>query len=308
MTRLLRTTALLMACVVIAQSSARAEWFGFVEGAILFDDNLSRSEFDSDIEEDGGLEFLADGGRSFEFTDGKRLTLIGSLGYTLYDEFHGMRNTKLGLEIAFRKKFGLGPLAPWLRLSGGAERQEYDENTRDGWVYTGGVEIGRGLGDRWDLSGGVSYSVRRADDEESAGIAGLDTPGPGPMLGLDDIKPADVFDLESIGASITGDLTITEDLFLSLGYEYRDGEVASTALSNDRIVATSSAITADFLFGEDMFAYKIDAVTHVLAVGLGRAVGADSSVNFGYEREIVQGENDIDYEIDVFRASWSVNF
>ena len=67
-------------------------------------------------------------------------------------------------------------------------------------------------------------------------------------------------------------------------------------------------MTPDPTFGPDALAYKIDATTHLLSVGLSFALGEQASFNLGYERQIGLGDGGIDYSNNVFRASFLYSY
>src|SRR5262245_31306134 len=62
--------------------------------------------------------------------------------------------------------------------------------------------------------------------------------------------------------------------------------ISSTTPRNAETFAASTAVTLDPAFGPDAFAYEIGATTHLVTVGLSFALGPQSSLNLGYERQI----------------------
>lgn len=278
---LIRTAAMGLALLVVP-GAAGADWFAGLEAGGVYDDNLSRSELGSDIESDRGLRVLAEGGRAFELAAGKAVTFIGSLEFTSFDEFAGMENFVAGLVGEFRKKLGLGGYAPVLRALAAVQRLDFDDAKRDGWLYVGEVDWRRRLSERWDLEVAVSYEARRADAAE----------------------PATVFDQERIGASVLGEAVLGGPWSLSLGYDFRDGDIDSNATPNDRIIAAKEASIDDLVFGRDRLVYRLEADVHSLTLGLGRVVTRDSSFLLGYELQATRARGGIDYESHQVRLSY----
>ncbi len=124
-------TAAALSLLAIGAAPAQASWFKSLQVQLFNDDNLSRSEQDTDIESDSGLGALLRGGYAWELDNGKRVTLTGSLGGDVHDEFGGMDRIGAALDFGFRNRMGLGAQAPTLSLSAGILRDDYDEDVRD---------------------------------------------------------------------------------------------------------------------------------------------------------------------------------
>lgn len=108
--------------------------------------------------------------------------------------------------------------------------------------------------------------------------------------------------------SLSADYTLSSSWLLSLGYIYRDGDVASTAVPNDRIVAAAAAITDDPAFGAGRFAYRLDAEVHTLSIDLDGAMSQNSSLVLGYEFQQTTAAGGIDYDKSLLRLSWVRGF
>ena len=104
-----------------------------------------------------------------------------------------------------------------------------------------------------------------------------------------------------MSATVLVDFTASARVLLSFGATFRDGDVASTAIPNDAIIAAADAVTDDPVFGDEFFAYKIDAEVLSLAVDLNLAVSEDASVIIGVENQDTSGANGIDYDKTIIR-------
>lgn len=281
----IRTVAV-VAALLAAPGAVGADWFAVVEAGGVYDDNLGRSELSSDIESDRGLRVLAEGGRVFQLSDGKAATFTGSVESTSFDELAGMEHLVAEVTGSFRKKFGLGAYAPAVHALASAQRLDFDDAKRDGWLYVGEIGWQRRLSERWDLEVAASYEARRADAAE----------------------PATVFDQERIGASVLGEVILAGPWSLSLGYDFRNGDVDSNATPNDRIIAAKEASIDDLVFGEGRVVYRLEADVHSLTLGLSRGVTQDSSLLLGYELQVTRARGGIDYESHQVRLSYVYAF
>jgi hypothetical protein len=289
----MRTLAALLAslCLLVQPRPADAAGIADVEAGVVYEDNVNLAEKERDTRSDTALGTSVSAGWLAHWGDHSVASLTGDVIGAGYTRFTGLSNLYLGVTAAFRTRFGLGAAAPWVRVSGSAARLEYRDDVRDGWRYRFATGAGKRFGERWDVRVEYAYEHRTADDE----IAVSRLPG-------------DVFDQTSHTLSARVDYLHSRALVVFAGYALRLGDVASTTPRNAEIFATSSAVTPDPTFGPDALAYKIDATTHLLSVGLSLALGEQTSFNLGYERQIGLGEGGIDYSNNVFRASFLYSY
>jgi hypothetical protein len=287
--RLVAPLALL--CLLLHVRPADAAWIADVEAGVVYEDNVNLAEMERDIRSDTALGASVSAGGLAHVTDSSVVSLTGDVIGAGYTRFGGLSNLYLGVTAAFRTRFGLGATAPWVRVAGSAARLEYREDVRDGWRYRGTAGAGKRFGERWDVRLEYAYDHRTADHE----IAVSRLPG-------------DVFDQTSHTLSARVDYLHSRTLVVFAGYALRLGDVASTTPRNAAIFAASSAVTPDPAFGPEALAYKIDATTHILSVGLSFALGEQASFNLGYERQIGLGDGGIDYHNNVFRASFLYSY
>ena len=266
---------------------AAAAWIADLETGVVYEDNLSFASLGRDIKGAVALTTAASAGAAAYLTDRDVVSLTGDFFGDLHEQYSGLDHVSLGVTAAFRKKFGLGPAAPWVRVAASGGRLQYREDVRDGWYYRAAAGVGTRLGDRWEVRAEYAFDGRTADHERPVS----------PRL------PADVFDQQAHTVSIRADVQATQSLALFGGYALRLGDVASTTQRNAQIFAASSAVVADPAFGSNTFAYKIDALTHILSAGLSLALGARWSLNVSYEHQIGLGDGGIDYHNNVVRGT-----
>jgi hypothetical protein len=271
-----------------------ASAFWFIDGDVnfVYETNVGLAQTARDVKSDGAFSVAASPGIGLPVGDSHLFSLAADLGGSAYVEQPGLSNVTPGATTAYRTKFGLGPYAPWLRLFASGARLHYDDPVRNGWRYRLGLGGGMRFGERWNVRLDYFFEERFADHEQRAAAA----------------LPGDVFDTVAHTYGVRVDFVFNEVLTLFSGYAVRDGDVVSTTRRNPEIFQASDAVTPDPAFGRDFFAYRVDAIVHMLTFGLSFAVTPHASLNFSYERHLGLGRNGMDYENDIFRAGILVSY
>jgi hypothetical protein len=258
---------------------AMATWIGDVEASFFYDNNVNRAQRESDILSDSALLVRATGGRYFQLTDRTSLSLTASASREEHHRYSGLSNFGIGPAFALRTKLGVGTAAPWLRLSGSVLRLEYDNDLRTGWHSTAVVGAGQRVTERLDLRAELRYENRNAD-RTGPGVRGIS---------------GAAFDVEGVSAALAGTFAITGETLLTFGYTHRVGEVVSSTRRNSAIFAVSKAITPDPVFGPDFVAYTLDARSKIIDLGLSHALGARTSANVFFTRNLTYGDGGNNY-------------
>lgn len=244
--------AALPVCLLAHAGVAAAAWTFDAGAGAVYEDNVGLGSRKGDIKSDTALAALLSAGPVIQLDDRNAISLIGTLGGKLYERFTGLDVLTAGAGAAFKRKLGLGYQAPWWRLTGGVERQAYDNDIRDSWVARLGTGVGRRFGERWDLRADYTWE-RRFADHEGAGAGAL---------------AGDVWDVEGHTFSFRTDFQVDARVALFAGYALRDGDVVSTTRRNPEIFQSSKAVARDPVFGADTFAYRIHALAHTLSAGV----------------------------------------
>jgi hypothetical protein len=272
--------------------SAGAEWIAEAEAGPVYESNLSHGQLERDIKSDAALVLSASAGRHIALGDYSGLSVTGDAKVGAYNRYGGLNHLDLGVGLAFRSKVGLGATAPWWRATGTAARLNYQNDVRDGWLYTVGLGAGKRVGEKWDLRGDYRYDKRTADQSTGA-VPGLS---------------GGVFDQKGHSVLVNADYAYSESISVSAGYTRRVGDVVATTQRNFTIFSASMAIAPDPVFGSDTFAYKLRATVHVLFLGVSRALNGRSSLNFGFERQISHGAGNNNYYDNVGRITFAHSF
>jgi hypothetical protein len=265
---------------------AGAEWIADAGADVFYEDNVGLAEKRRDIKSDVGMTTAVSAGAAVPLGDRHVASLTADVSATGFERVQGLSHVAAGASAAFRTKFGVGPQAPWARVSGSVARLDYDYDLRDGWRYRLGAGVGKRLGERVEVRAEYTYERRRAD-ETRAIVATL---------------PGDVFDLTSHTGSVRADVLLTEALTLSAGYALREGDVVSTTHRNPAVFAASTALANDRAFGRDFFAYRIDATTHTVSAGLSYALTRTASLNVGYDRSLGEASRGLEYLNHIVRV------
>lgn len=250
-------------------------------------DNLTRAELGYDIKSDTALAVSA-AGTAWRLPGASDIALNFTLAGAAYRRYHGLDSLDAGLDLTYRRKFGLGPHVPQLHLTGSATRLEQRDAARDGWLYGAEIGLAKRLSYRSSLRMDFRLERRRADTVGERLLPWL---------------AADVFDLRSRSLGFGADHAVHSGYVLSGGYRAHDGDIVSSTLRNLPIFLASDAIAADPAFGADVFAYKMKAMTHVASLGISRIIGPQASFTVGYERAYSRTRNGIEYSSNLIRAT-----
>jgi hypothetical protein len=281
-----------LAAATAADPVASTERVADFEAGITYDNNLGNGHFRSDIRGDFFATAATSQGLFFPLGDSDGVTLTGDLRAQAFDRFDGMNNLSLGPTLGYRRKFGLGSTAPWVAVSASAARLDFQNSIRNGWQYDAALRAGRRIDQQWDVSAEFRYE-RRTADHDAPLVPGI---------------PGDVFDIRGRSLALNADYAWTEKTLFSLSYGYRNGDVVSTTRPNFSIFRSSAAIAADPVFGDDAFAYRLYAATQLLALRASQALGSNSSLNLGLQRQLSRGDGGNNYAKNLVELTYLHSF
>jgi hypothetical protein len=262
-----------------AASMARAEMITEIGAGAFQDNNVSNAQLDRDIKRDSAVWASLSAGRLFDIGEDNSLTVTADLTAHAFNRYAGLSHASFGVSVADRMKLGLGAGAPWIMVSGHAARLQFREDVRDGWLYQAGLAGGKRIGERWEMQAAYRFERRTGEDTESE-VPGLS---------------GDVFDATAHNVLLDARYSYDDTLVVGLGYGWRRGDVVSTTQRNFTIFRASSAIADDPAFGDGAYAYRLDATTHSVSVGLSKAIDRHSSLNVGFERRLTYAAGGNDY-------------
>lgn len=194
----------------------------------------------------------------FGLSGSDALHLGGRITADWWPRFHGLSQAAAGAQLEWRRKFGLGPLAPVFatELSAGATgaRESFRQGT----------------------SAGLAFSLRKRFDH--AWHATLAT-----ELARFDARSV-VFDRSGSETAVEVERTLTARSHLALRVSYRDGDVLSygTPPRPDLVLLAPARISVT-TFRVPMTAYSISAHTVGARAAFLHAIGSNSAATFAFE-------------------------
>jgi len=255
-----------------ATSPANASWVGELQTGVTGDDNVNRARRGVDARSDGAATFSGFAGGRLQLSTNGSLTILGTLGAAAFDRFDGLDHVTPGGSIAYTVKTRMGAGAPWIQVGASAARDDLRDAARDGWLYQGRVRGGWQAGAAVNLTAEGSWSRRTAD--------------------------ADAFEQRSTALSLRADAAPWRRIALHGSYEIRRGDVTSSSPKDPEARAAAKTLLPDAVFGPGFVAYRLEATSHDLKVGLNVAAGRHASFDVSVERILALATAGLDYTID----------
>jgi hypothetical protein len=261
---------------------ASAEWVDWIAEAgtgFEYNDNLNLSAFRDDQESDYAWLATGRGGRVYQITDDTRFSLVGEFQSRKQFRWEDFDRVKLRTRASVLHKFGVGPNVPRVRVHGSGGYMWVDDSDRSSWLWETGVDVSKRFTPRIDALVFFKYTNRDG--------------GSGDVI-VPTIQ-SNVWDQEMFQVGALGNFLIWENLLLSAGYTYHDGEFdSSCTVGNVGKVFTREgdnvkAIAANNVFGG--CTYRLGGHIHQASVNLNYGIGDRWSVDAGYK--FLQGKADV---------------
>jgi hypothetical protein len=280
----LAACGLLLALAPLAPLAALPDPFFDVSVGCHYDDNQNRARPRSDQRADMVATARVVGGWGFDVGTASRLMVTAGVDGELWDRFGRLDQVQGLLSLVWRSKLGLGPTAPTLRLAAEAQAVDSRSALRSGTGLVASARLGRRFGDRFE--GALSYFYEHRDADSAA------------------------FDhrAHSLLGSLAADLG--EASTFTLRYQARQGDVTSVAAPNPLILAAAEVRDDDDAYGQPgWIAYRLDATTHVLSLGLDSAISDHAAVDVRWERQYTDTEEEgLAYGNNVLRFAYRLGF
>jgi hypothetical protein len=268
-----------LAVALLAAAPAAAEWVDWIAEADLafeYDDNLNRSAFDDDEEDDFRWLPAARLGRVYQLADLTRLSAYVEVESALHHQFERLNHVSTSGTLALNHKFGIGEV-PELRLHFTGGYLNLREDGRDSAFYESGFQLSKHLTPRLDVALVGLWSRR------DGRVGKLAVPG----------KGRDVWDQGRFAIGADAGFLLFDPLLLQVGYRYTDGDFdsACTGANVGKALAREGsnlkAIVLDPVFGGCV--YRIDGHAHTASVNLNYGIGSRFSVDLGYQLQWGKG-------------------
>lgn len=227
------------------------------------DDNVGNASQSSDVAGDTFVSAGLNLDVNWKPTLFTSLLLRSSLRGDGFDDADGLSNGKLVEMIRVSHRPAGGFYAPTLAAWVSAGLWEFDSAMRDGVEYRGGVYVSEPITTTISMRLGASVNERASDSK--------------------------VFDLSTWAATLDLDWQVLPRLTVYTGYQFSDGDIVSTGSSAPKSShipgggGGSSAADPDDAI-EGLFAYRVDAKTHVATLGFNVPLSARLAVDVQLKR------------------------
>ncbi|MBI3524730.1 MAG: hypothetical protein HY066_09405 [Betaproteobacteria bacterium] len=270
---------------------AKADWSYGAALGIQYDSNLGNARA-SDSVSDHALTASVAATQSDYLEDDSSISWGGRLAVEDYARYTGLGNLALGANIAYRKKLGLGPRAPWWRASWSSSAFNYREHARNGWLHQADIGAGKRFSARINIGATFRIEQRTAANQgqQASGLSG------------------DAFSQSSKSMLVNAEYALARNAVLSLGGELRHGDIVSTSHRYRQAYLFSKAVAEDKALGEDVYAYRLSGNTFDLNAGVAWFLSPDSQVNVGLHRAITHADGNNNYTRNRVTVNWVGNF
>jgi hypothetical protein len=276
------------------------EWLADAEISFSAEDNINHAINDALSESDLLWNGFASVGRFYHFSGFTRLNISAYVEGKVHHKFSKLNQINSGLKLAIRHKFGLGLYQPWIKVSVSSDYIFSKSTIREGYQTHAGIELGKLLHERIDMVFSYSFDYRNSRNSNAISTQKLNVAG----FDFTQQQSTSVYDISghSIGLQING--AITEQILLTLGYSYRDGDIVSTSIPANSSVYQSvidAIVNDDALPG---WAYRADGITHSYSADASYAfLKGDASINFGYQHTEANADS-FTYRNNLFRINF----
>jgi hypothetical protein len=284
------------AVLVLATSTAQA---GFVidgEAALVYDSNVSRAERERDILKDESLFGSVSVGWRAQPGNTTAISLRGFMEGEAYNEITTLGRVTAGGQAVLRWQPVLGFMQPVYQFSATAQLDDYNVDQRDSMVYTAQAFASQRVNDRIMSSYGLEGVLRRSDGTV------FDTRNGRAFLSLD-------FMLNKTWSAYGTYSYLYGNTFSSAQISFCDGSPAGDIFP---LIQASEAIEKDEAFNSkfcgNWVAYRLDASTHALTLGLNKAFNHSLSADISVQGVDVRAEGDNNYERMLVRAGLLARF
>lgn len=291
-----RLSLVLLWLVGSAGANEGSPWFVDGEVALIADDNVSRADRTRDIVEDESA--LANVAIAWhrKLKINLAATVRGFVETEQFDTVDTLNRTSAGAQAMLRWQPHRGYTATIYQFSFASQLDDYDADQRDSTVYTVQTFATRRITDRITASLGLEGMVRDSDGT--------------------------VFDQRQGRLFLNGDYRLGEHWSAYGTYSFLKGDTFSSAQvnfcngvpANDiyGLVAYSEAVESDEAFNRafcgNWLAYRLDADTQSLTLGLNRGLGHRFSLDVSAQQVRVEAEGDNYYRRTLLRAGLLARF
>lgn len=252
----------------------------------FYDSNVTLAELDDDIDDDAGVEATGTMTWSGEGLRGKSVAWNINATGAKFDKFDELDRVELGAGVTYNVQFARGFYAPVYEFALNGKVIDTVSEIRDGWQVDLRAMVTRRFTER--LVGRLGLNLTRRESN--------------------DFK---VFDNSRANLFVNSDLRTSRQSVLYGTYILSYGDVVSTAVPTLEIVEAAEEIEPDDAFGgvsSNRFAYRLEAVTHIVTLGWNRSIAPNRSLDLSVQGLSAHAEGDIDYQRTQVRLGYLHRF
>ena len=271
--------------VETAQAVYRSPWRFGAELSFLSNDNITGTFWPEDIKEDTVYLAGINGSYAFSFSQSQALILGAAVRKADFQDYSGLSNRLIDIDLEYRFKTRLGFTAPVYSLYMRKTDADYETQLRDGDISEYGFRIHRPMTDR------ISINFTARNVEQSAN--------------------SEVFNLKRTQFTVGGDYRLSRRWLLYASYDYIDGDVNSITRRRANEDAWADVWVVDDAFmglAPPLWAYRIDAKTDRLQLGLNFGINHDNALDISYENIDSDAAGPIYYKRNVASLSYIIRF
>jgi len=239
-----------------------------------YDDNISRAELSSDIENDSFFNIGASANYNYAINNVSKIIFSASAEYNQYQDFDKLDNFKLGIAANYQIQPTSGYTAPWYSISIGYKSLGYDPDSRDGSFTNIGLDFGKRITDILSLRAG--YHIESIDTEAN--------------------PPA--FDTDNNQLYINLDYKLSSHNTFYTTVSSTDGEIVSTAAPTQKLINASHGVIINdsTVFGPNRYAYQLKATTIAFTLGNNYSISQQQAIDISllHYTSSAYGGNDYD--------------
>lgn len=267
-------------------AAAGGPWSFRAETSLIHDNNIGKSQWEADIEEDLFFSGSAQASYTKAIGSSQALTVTAETRVEEFQDFDGLSNTQAGGTVDYRFQTRSGFTAPVYSVFLKAMQADFETDIRDSDIFDLGFSATRRLTSRITGTLGITATRRNADQGE-------------------------VFNLERTRYFGNLDWTLSRSVAVYGTYSFIDGDVFSTATPRLSILNWADAIEPDNAFGgiaNNKFVYRLDAETQILRIGLNMGLGNKSAIDISFDRLNSDAAGPIEYDLTSVAASFFYRF
>lgn len=261
-------------------------WSFRAETSVIHDNNIGKSQWENDIEEDMFFSGAAQASYTMSLGFSQALTFTGEARVEEFQDFDGLSNTQVGGTVDYRFQTRSGFTAPIYSIFIRAIQADFETDIRDSNIFDLGFSATRRLTSRITGTLGVTATQRDADQGE-------------------------VFNLERTRYFGNLDWTLSQSVAVYGTYSFIDGDVFSTATPRLSIINWAEAIEPDNAFGgiaNNKAVYRLDAETQILRLGMNIGLNSKSAIDISVDRLNSDAAGPIEYNLTTVAASFFYRF